>query len=61
MSEGAVFNLKLPACQTLADGITETLREAILGGLFEPRQRPAEGKRAYCLKGSRAPTARPTP
>jgi DNA-binding GntR family transcriptional regulator len=55
MSESAVFNLRPPARHTLADGITESLRDAIFGGLVRPGQRLAEGKLASSLKVSRAP------
>jgi DNA-binding GntR family transcriptional regulator len=55
MSQSAVFNLRLPARQTLADGITASLRDAIFGGQFQPGQRLAEGKLASSLKVSRAP------
>jgi DNA-binding GntR family transcriptional regulator len=41
--------------QTLADGIAQSLRDAILGGLFRPGQRLAEGQLAGSLKVSRAP------
>ena len=56
MSEDSVFTLmRPPARQTLADGITGSLRDAIFGGLFKPGQRLAEGKLASSLKVSRAP------
>jgi DNA-binding GntR family transcriptional regulator len=56
MSETSVFALmRLPARQTLATGVTDSLRAAIFGGLFQPGQRLAEGKLATSLKVSRAP------
>jgi DNA-binding GntR family transcriptional regulator len=55
MSEGAVFHLRLPARQTLANGIIESLRDAIYGGTLQPGQRLAEAKLASSLKVSRAP------
>jgi DNA-binding GntR family transcriptional regulator len=55
MSEAASFTLKPATRQTLADSITESLRGAIFGGLFQPGQRLAEAQLANTLKVSRAP------
>jgi DNA-binding GntR family transcriptional regulator len=56
MSEDSVFTLMRPLVrQTLANGITKSLRDAIFGGQFQPGQRLAEGKVAKSLKVSRAP------
>jgi DNA-binding GntR family transcriptional regulator len=51
----ASFALKPATRQTLADSITESLRDAIFGGLFKPGQRLAEAQLASSLKVSRAP------
>jgi DNA-binding GntR family transcriptional regulator len=55
MSLPAIFRLKPPARETLADTIAESLRNAIFGGQLTPGQRLAEGQLASSLKVSRAP------
>jgi DNA-binding GntR family transcriptional regulator len=55
MSEIGSLALKPAMRQTLADSITESLRDAIFGGLFKPGQRLAEAQLASSLKVSRAP------
>jgi DNA-binding GntR family transcriptional regulator len=55
MSELGILALKPALRQTLADSITESLRDAIFGGLFKPGQRLAEAQLASSLKVSRAP------
>jgi DNA-binding GntR family transcriptional regulator len=55
MSELASLALKPATRQTLADSITESLRDAIFGGLFKPGQRLAEAQLATSLRVSRAP------
>jgi DNA-binding GntR family transcriptional regulator len=55
MPEVAIFSLKPATRQTLADSITQSLRDAIFDGLFEPGQRLAEAQLASSLKVSRAP------
>jgi DNA-binding GntR family transcriptional regulator len=55
MSQLASLALKPATRQTLADSITESLRDAIFGGLFKPGQRLAEAQLATSLKVSRAP------
>jgi DNA-binding GntR family transcriptional regulator len=55
MSDVAGIPLKLPTRQTLADSITESLRDAICGGLLPAGQRLAEARLAASLKVSRAP------
>jgi DNA-binding GntR family transcriptional regulator len=55
MSQLASLTLKPATRQTLADSITESLRDAIFGGLFKPGQRLAEAQLATSLKVSRAP------
>src|SRR5947209_1656915 len=55
MSEVFAFALKPATRQTLADSITQSLRDAIFEGLFKPGQRLAEAQLASSLKVSRAP------
>src|SRR5260370_15727041 len=55
MSEVAILSLKPAMRQTLADSITQSLRDAIFDGLFKPGQRLAEAQLASSLKVSRAP------
>jgi DNA-binding GntR family transcriptional regulator len=55
MSNIASLALKVPTRQTLADSITESLRDAIFGGHFQAGQRLAEARLASSLKVSRAP------
>jgi DNA-binding GntR family transcriptional regulator len=55
MSQLASLTLKPTTRQTLANSIMESLREAILGGLFKPGQRLPEAQLATSLKVSRAP------
>jgi DNA-binding GntR family transcriptional regulator len=55
MSGDASIVLKPATRQNLSDSITESLRDAIFGGLFRPGQRLAEAQLASSLKVSRAP------
>ncbi|HEX4132293.1 MAG TPA: GntR family transcriptional regulator [Pirellulales bacterium] len=55
MSEAAFIDLKPATRQNLSDSITDSLRDAIFGGLFRPGQRLAEAQLASSLKVSRAP------
>jgi DNA-binding GntR family transcriptional regulator len=55
MSSVVELSLKLPARQTLADTVAESLRDAIFTGIFKPGQRLAEAWLASRLKVSRAP------
>jgi DNA-binding GntR family transcriptional regulator len=55
MPETIRFVLKPAARQTLGENVADSLREAIVGGLFEPGQRLAEASIASTLKVSRAP------
>jgi DNA-binding GntR family transcriptional regulator len=55
MPDVATLALKPATRQTLADSITDSLRDAIFGGLLRPGQRLAEAQLARSLKVSRAP------
>lgn len=49
------FVLRPPERQTLADSVTESLREAIFAGVFQTSERLAEAQLARRLQVSRAP------
>jgi DNA-binding GntR family transcriptional regulator len=55
MSEAAAIVLKPATRQNLSGSITDSLRDAIFGGLFQPGQRLPEAQLATSLKVSRAP------
>jgi DNA-binding GntR family transcriptional regulator len=55
MPEQALHTLRPATRQTLGENVTDSLREAILRGLFQPGQRLAEARIASTLKVSRAP------
>lgn len=55
MSEAEAIFLKPASRQNLSESISDSLRDAIFGGLFRPGQRLAEAQLASSLKVSRAP------
>jgi DNA-binding GntR family transcriptional regulator len=53
--ETLVLALTRPARRTLGDGVADSIRQAIFGGIFKPGQRLPEAQIARSLQVSRAP------